>query len=156
MTPTDSEFILTIKSYLDEGESDTPIHDVSGYKLSEKGSFAIEMTAWDIWLGMDISQETLLNYPEEEVLVHALWEMTFCGYEENDGVDLFNEIVERKNEYEKNDRFRVAKYFDDYFECYVTDVLSHEEAKKEALRLQELEPNRCYYDYITLRQNEEN
>jgi len=43
-------------------------------------SYAIEFTPWDEWLGMDISEETLEQFPYEEIIAHCFWEMTFVDW----------------------------------------------------------------------------
>lgn len=50
----------------------------------EKFSQAIEFTAWNEWLGMDICEESLLNFNELEIIAHCLFEMTFVGFEEEE------------------------------------------------------------------------
>ena len=44
----------------------------------------IEFTPWSQWLGMDISNESLAHFSEEEITVHCLYEMTFVGFEEEE------------------------------------------------------------------------
>lgn len=48
----------------------------------EHYSQAIEFTPWRKWLGMDISEESLAEFSEQEIIVHCLYEMTFAGFSE--------------------------------------------------------------------------
>lgn len=56
-----------------------------GYETPMK--WAIEFTPWGEWLGMEIDKDTLAKLSPADILAHCLWEMTFCGYtqEEVDG-----------------------------------------------------------------------
>lgn len=63
--------------------------DVSGrynnpQNEEDKFSQAIEFTAWNKWLGMDISEESLMSFSELEIIAHCLFEMTFAGFEEEE------------------------------------------------------------------------
>lgn len=94
-----------LKTYVDvSGEDDTK---------NENGqiiSYAIEFVAWNRWLGMDITPETLKNFTELEIIAHCLYEMTFIGFDENEireqRESLDNTIEEYKNltEEEKKQR----------------------------------------------------
>ena len=68
-----------LKTYVDvSGEDDTK---------NENGqiiSYAIEFVAWNRWLGMDITPETLKNFTELEIIAHCLYEMTFIGFDEDE------------------------------------------------------------------------
>jgi len=57
---------------------------VYGLSLTTDESYAIEFRPWAEWLDMDIDEETLSNYLESEIIVHCIWEMTFCGYDNDD------------------------------------------------------------------------
>ncbi len=63
--------------------------DVSGtYKNpkteEEKFSQALELTPWNKWLGMEISQDGIIQFSELEIIAHCLHEMTFMGFEEEE------------------------------------------------------------------------
>ena len=47
-------------------------------------SLALEFTAWNEWLGMDIDKKSLQNFSELEIIAHCLYEMTFMGFEEEE------------------------------------------------------------------------
>lgn len=86
----------------EEDPSDGEIHiDVSGLYNNPKSeeehySQAIEFTPWRHWLGMEISQESLNEFSEEEILVHCLFEMTYVGFSEEDIQKTMGEIEKRR------------------------------------------------------------
>ena len=78
--------------------------NVSGYNTKESVYYAIEFTSWQEWLGMDIRRETLRRLPDKDILVHSLFEMTFCGYSQQPiqrKINTMRKIV--KNEIGKKD-----------------------------------------------------
>jgi hypothetical protein len=92
LEPHDNAMKIVLNEYdcdlEDEGEIKTYV-DVSGQEdeKDENGnkiSYAIEFSEWNKWLGMGISQETLLNFSELEIIVHCLYEMTFIGFDEEE------------------------------------------------------------------------
>lgn len=79
---------MSIVIYKEKDGQDEYI-DVSGLhnhpkNEEEKYPQGIELTPWPEWLGMDISEETLKDYSEPEILIHCLYEMTFAGFSEDD------------------------------------------------------------------------
>lgn len=50
----------------------------------ESQSMALEFTAWAEWLGMEIGFDTLATLSTSEIVAHCLWEMTFCGFTEQE------------------------------------------------------------------------
>lgn len=56
-----------------------PYWNVSGDDGSE-GSWALEFNPWNEWLGMTVAPKT----SSMDFLIHCLWEMTFCGFEEEE------------------------------------------------------------------------
>lgn len=71
--------------------------DVSGRKLkpelnSINDSYAMEFVKWENWLGMKLAPETLENFMELEIISHCLYEMTFCGYEQDEIQDQYASI----------------------------------------------------------------
>ena len=78
--------------------------DVSGKKKEkDKNSltdgYAIEFVEWKKWLGMDLENETMNNFNELEIIAHCLYEMTFCGYTEEEIKEQFNTINDSIEEY---------------------------------------------------------
>ena len=44
--------------------------------------YSIELTPWCEWLGITISEDTLRQFSELEIISHCLYEMTFFGFSE--------------------------------------------------------------------------
>jgi hypothetical protein len=79
-----STFQIAIRHVVDD-ISESEWEDVHGIHPDDPSeTWAIEMTDWREWLGSEITEETLKNYPPRELIAHALWEMTFFGYENVD------------------------------------------------------------------------
>ncbi|PWH84805.1 DUF6557 family protein [Brumimicrobium oceani] len=86
LNPEDSEIEIVVANQKDDFDGEEYV-DVSGnYKNpkseEEKYSQALEFTPWKEWLGMEINQESLLQFTELEIIAHCLFEMTFIGFEE--------------------------------------------------------------------------
>jgi hypothetical protein len=82
LKPADADMRIHIEFQDDE---EGGYHDVSGKdgSLRENGEeerFGLFLVDWDEWLGMEIEPETLEKYSELDILCHAFWEMTWCGY----------------------------------------------------------------------------
>ena len=56
---------------------------------------------WEKWLGMDVAPETLYNFNELEIIAHCLFEMTFCGYEQEEIQEQFDSINRTVEDYKK-------------------------------------------------------
>ena len=72
-----------------EKDDDEEYIEVSGLHNNpkneeEKYSQGIELISWRKWLGMDISDKSLQNFSEEEIVIHCLYEMTFAGFKEEE------------------------------------------------------------------------
>lgn len=86
MNPEDSEIEIVVELQKDVFDGEEYV-DVSGRHKNPKSeeeeySQGLEFTPWDEWLGMEISQESLLHFTELEIIAHCLFEMTFVGFEE--------------------------------------------------------------------------
>mgnify|MGYP006304149237 CR=1 FL=1 len=53
---------------------------VVGKKHQDNDIYAIEFEEWTDWLGMNISEDTLLNMDRNEIIAHCVYEMTFLGF----------------------------------------------------------------------------
>lgn len=93
MEPAMDDMLLVLSEHpcdIDEENDfyDTYV-DVSGRKLvpepdSLTDSYALEFVKWENWLGMELAPETIDNFNELEIIAHCLYEMTFCGYDQED------------------------------------------------------------------------
>jgi hypothetical protein len=109
LEPVENDMLIVITEYesdtLEKTEEQIYYVDVSGRKLindptSCSNSYAIEFESWEKWLGMELAPETLENFNELEIVSHCLFEMTFCGYEEEEIQEQFqalNKTVENYN-----------------------------------------------------------
>jgi hypothetical protein len=68
--------------------------------LNSEVSYAIEMTPWNEWLGMEIDQETANNVEltRADIVAHCMWEMTFFGFEEEKIQEILNDLNEKSEE----------------------------------------------------------
>lgn len=117
LQPVKNDMLIVLKEYAsepDENCNDTYV-DVSGRKLSPNedsitDSYAIEFERWENWLGMELAPETIRHFNELEIIAHCLYEMTFCGYEQEDIQEQFDSIQKTADEYknlseeEKNEK----------------------------------------------------
>ena len=77
-----------MRLYINQGSSeDEAWLEVSGrdgtpseHNENEEEEYALELTAWEKWLGMEISGDTLKKYSESVILVECLAEMTYNGF----------------------------------------------------------------------------
>jgi len=108
LEPVDNEMLIVLKKYandkLEKNEEQTFYVDVSGRKTindpsSFSNSYALEFESWEKWLGMELASETLANFNELEIVSHCLFEMTFCGYEEKEIQEKFQEINKTVEDY---------------------------------------------------------
>jgi len=103
MNAGDSEITICVVHQKDDFDGEQYV-DVSGkYEFpkneEEKFSQAIEFSTWDKWLGMKISQESLLVFTELEIISHCLFEMTFVSFEEEDIQEKLNSIQKNIEDY---------------------------------------------------------
>jgi len=103
MHPDDSDISIVVAHQKDDFDGEEYV-DVSGKynnpkNEEEKFSQAIEFTAWSKWLGMEISQESLLHFSELEIISHCLFEMTFVGFEEKEIQEELNSMEKSIEEY---------------------------------------------------------
>lgn len=86
LTPIESEFKISINHIIEdhmfsEGIDDWySVHGISKNTNSEIETYALEYSTFEEWLGMEIDEDTLNRYPKPFIIIHCLWEMTFCGF----------------------------------------------------------------------------
>lgn len=64
-------------------------------------TYALEMTPWKKWLGMDVPITVIQNFNFPDIVAHCLYEMTFMGYNQDEIQDKLEEL-ERRCEEVKN------------------------------------------------------
>lgn len=88
LTPRLSDYDLVI------GTIDTPDYgewvDISGRNGDEV--VAIEFVDWAEWLGMVLDRATAERFSSEEVIAHAVWELSFFGFDEASIQERWHEI----------------------------------------------------------------
>ena len=93
MEPVRNDMLIVLKECAcdidEEDDSASTYVDVSGRKLipepdSLTDSYANEFDKWENWLGMELAPETIENFNELEIIAHCLYEMTFCGYDQDE------------------------------------------------------------------------
>jgi len=76
-----------------------PYFSVHGVDLSDGTGYAIEFTPWNEWLTMEVRlPEECADMTPVEQLAHILWEMTWCGYNDEAVADEKQAIVDRVEE----------------------------------------------------------
>lgn len=88
LTPIDSDITIVVKHVKDEYDGEEYV-DVSGYypdpakSIDEiSNSLALEFTPWEEWLGMDVDEQSLLEFSASELICHCLYEMTFISFDQ--------------------------------------------------------------------------
>ncbi|MCC7525531.1 MAG: hypothetical protein IT250_11960 [Chitinophagaceae bacterium] len=106
LQPVDNDMLIVLTEY--ESDSDEKVKsayaDVSGRKRipeqnSITDSYAMEFVKWENWLGMELAPETKNNFSELEIIAHCLYEMTFCGYEQEEIQEQLDSIQKTVDEY---------------------------------------------------------
>ncbi|MDE5418483.1 hypothetical protein L3049_10725 [Labilibaculum sp. DW002] len=92
-----SKFEILVQNIEDNGEK--YVH-VNALDLSDKCSgdspttYSLMFTPWNEWAGMSINSESLLSFSEVDLIAHCLWEMTYCGFDEEEISKLNKELDE--------------------------------------------------------------
>jgi len=106
MSPVSSDIMLNITWQQDDFDDEKYV-DVSGKDLNPDTTLpvvtdacAIEFTPWNKWLGMEVTENTLKDFTELEILCHSLYEMTFVDFEEESIQDEIKRIHNIKDEFD--------------------------------------------------------
>lgn len=102
---SEMEIVLTQYDDLDEEGENKAYVDVSGQDGIKDDfgitiSYALEFTEWNKWLGMTISQATMENFSELEIIAHCLFEMTFIGFDEEEIQEEWKSLNKTIEDYE--------------------------------------------------------
>lgn len=122
MIPVENAMQIVLTHYLSDDVDGGSYVDVSGYKETNDpdsltDSYAIEFTPWAQWLGMEISEATSRDFSELKIISHCLYEMTFCGYDEDEIQDKFSDIKDDIEEYKNmtpEEKQKNTKSLDDF------------------------------------------
>lgn len=124
MDPAETQMQIVISEYPGD-EPGEIYYDVSGEKLipddddESPNSYAIEFTPWNEWLGMNISESTLRDFNELEIISHCLYEMTFMGYDEKviqDELSSLKTTVDEIKNWDEDEKKLNLKSLDDWIE----------------------------------------
>ena len=115
ITPEENSFEIVLQTIEEEGE-ESYVH-VNATDLSLKptdefsGSRSLMGTPWCKWLSMPISKESKENFKEIEIIAHCLWEMTFCGFDDESIQEFNDKLDDEMDEFESlNSEERMEKY----------------------------------------------
>jgi len=102
LEPIETDFVICLNEEYDADFDDEPYIDVSGKNgklnkelsdfnnftidpeseyANQEVSYSLDLTDWKEWIGMSISEQSLLNFSKNDIIAHCLWEMTFYGYD---------------------------------------------------------------------------
>ena len=68
--------------YLEDNGPDAHMHNPEDPHWDEPESFGLSFTPWNKWCAMPFSDESLTKFSEVDLLAHALWEMSWHGFDE--------------------------------------------------------------------------
>lgn len=117
-TPKENYFEIVLQTIKEENE-ESYVHVNATDEFSE--SWSLMGTSWSRWLFMPISKESMENFTEIETLAHCLWEMTYCGFEEESIQEFNDKLDDEEAEFESlTEDERKEKYstFDEIKEKY--------------------------------------
>lgn len=100
-----SKMKLNVYNHFDEDEKRNYTH-VDG--IDENNVvWGIEFIDWNEWLGMKIETKSLQQFTLLDIVCHALWEMTFCGYSQKKVEEERNELKRRIDDIKKEDEYDI-------------------------------------------------
>ena len=129
LNPKPTEISIVVKWVTDDFDN-TKYVDVSGKYLKPKNaeqkfSQGLEFTPWSEWLAMKITNESLQNFNELEIIAHCLYEMTFVGFEEEEIQEKIQNIETEAEKYKnmteeerKENTISLSELFKDLDELY--------------------------------------
>lgn len=101
-TPPEHEetnLTIVVDYVTDDSDDFNPYYHVYGIRKEEDCHYALEFSRWALWLGWEVDSQSIEKLGKEQFVANALWEMTFCGFEEEIIQNHFQtNIVDRINE----------------------------------------------------------
>lgn len=99
MIPSPSTISIIVTNEIDDFDLEEYV-SISGYDNSKltnlhddlTDSLALEFTSWNIWLGMDIDNNSLETFSPLEIICHCLHEMTFLSFSQDEIENELNQI----------------------------------------------------------------
>jgi len=78
----EKKWYIVIRKIIDE---DGFYYDVSGKPANEEQLYGLEYTPWEEWLGFYIDSKNIpSDFTKEDIVAHCLWEMTWCGFSQDE------------------------------------------------------------------------
>lgn len=81
-TPIASDCQLVIESVEDDSESGQYYYHLFGKKEGDDKNWSLMFCPWSEWVGMEVSEVTLSELSDAQIVAHCLFEMTFFGFTE--------------------------------------------------------------------------
>lgn len=78
--PAGSRYQLSIELTPPVDPEDQPFWDVSCIKEGDPDRCGLDLSPWDEWLALRVSQSLLDKMTAAEIVGHCVWEMTFYGF----------------------------------------------------------------------------
>ena len=83
-------------------DEDGDYYDVHGQVPGEENGCALDLCLFGEWAGFLLDKELLSKMSFPEIAAHVLWEMTFCGYSDENILARRREIEEALRECEEH------------------------------------------------------
>lgn len=104
MSPEESDLSIELEYQTDDFDGKNYMSVAGKYNnpKNEEETFsqAIEFEPWRKWLGMNITEDTITNFSELEIIAHCLFEMTFVGFEEEVIQEELNKLEQEMEHYD--------------------------------------------------------
>jgi hypothetical protein len=88
---------------------------------NQEVSYAIEFRDWAEWVAMDIDHVSFSKYSELEIIGHCLWEMTFCGFTQEDVKKAIDTIDKRAKDAKDNPWVSMMNSLDKFTEDFMSE-----------------------------------
>jgi hypothetical protein len=119
LRPAESRMRIVVQEHFDSDFDEAPVLEVLGRNgqlnrdqedvrsassemdeewLDSETDFALSLTPWEEWLGMQIDPNSLARYSEAEIVAQCLWDMTFHGFEQDQVRDTLTDLKRRIGE----------------------------------------------------------
>ena len=121
LTPVESDMMILVDHiiedhpFCDDIDDWFSVHGIQKESETDFQTYALEYSSFEEWLGMEISEETLKRYPKPFIIIHCLWEMTFCGFSNEtikNRLDELNSMAKGAVEGDSSDYVDVLDYMD--------------------------------------------
>lgn len=98
--PPEKPWYLTVSE--DRDLSGRDVVSVSGRLPDDPEYYAMEFSPWPEWLSLPVDPAAVERFGALDVMVHVLWEITFCGYSDAEVSGERDELRRRYDECENH------------------------------------------------------